>query len=122
MRAHDSVIVDGANDSALAAIMSAAMIMSLNTSIEAKSFDQALGVEDGVEVDPDVAVCRPRCSCGDHASTLVADVLLGRTQVFAQPDVLIELLQLILAACALIENAQTIAHNIDALIVARKAA
>jgi len=57
MRPHDPVIMNGADDSALAPIVRAAMIMNLNTRIEAKAFDQAIGVKNGVEVDPNVTVC-----------------------------------------------------------------
>jgi len=62
------------------------------------------------------------CDGGNHAAPLIADVFLRRQQVFAQAGVFVQFLQLVLAASALIKDAQAIAHDIDALIVARKAA
>ena len=105
MRPHDSVMMNGADDSALAPIMRSSMVVNLDTRIEPEAFDQTIGIENGVEVDPDVAIVRPRFSSGNHAAPLIADVLLRRQQVLAQAGVFVQFLQLVLAARTLIKDA-----------------
>ena len=46
MRPHDSVMMNGADDSALAPVMRSSMVVNLDTRIEAKTFDQPIGIED----------------------------------------------------------------------------
>jgi hypothetical protein len=62
MRPHDSIIVNGAHNSTFAPIMRAAMIVNLNARGQGQAFDQAITVEEHIEVDPHVTVCGPGLS------------------------------------------------------------
>src|SRR5688572_11108727 len=119
---HDPVMVDGANDAALTAIVGSAVIVNLHTPIEAETLYDGWGIEDGVKVNPDVAICRPRSPKEHHAAALLPNVFLCGPQVIAHSRVLIQRLQLVLAPHTPVEDAQTIANDHDALVIVRKAA
>jgi hypothetical protein len=59
---HDSVIVNGAYNSTFASIVRTAMIVNSNTRGQAQAFDQAIAVEEHIEIDPHVTICGPRLS------------------------------------------------------------
>lgn len=90
MRPHDSIIVDRADDPAFASVVSAAVIMYLNAWGEAKTLDKTLAVEERIEVNPDMAVRRPRTARRNHIGPLIAYILVGRLQMFAKRCVRIE--------------------------------
>ena len=90
MRPHDSIIVDGADDSAFASVVSAAVIMDLNAWREAKTLDKTLAVEERIEVNPDMAVRRPRTPGRNHMGPMIAYILVHRLQMFANRRVRIE--------------------------------
>jgi hypothetical protein len=90
MRPHDSIIVDRADDPAFASVVSAAVIMYLNAWGEAKTLDKTLAVEERIEVNPDMAVRRPRTAGRNHIGPLIAYILVGRLQMFAKRGARIE--------------------------------
>ena len=73
--------MNGAHESALASVVSAAVVVDLDARSKTKAGDETLAVEKGVEVHPDMTVCRPRPAGGNHVSSLIADILLGRLQM-----------------------------------------
>ena len=111
MGSHDSIIMNSTDNSPLAAVMRTAMIVNLNTCIETKTFDQAIRVENRVEVDPDVTTRRPGSSGVHNAPAVIADVFLGRTQMLTQAGILKDFVQFVLAAGASIEDTQAIART-----------
>src|SRR5678816_745412 len=57
-RSHDAVVMHRANDAVLAAVMSSPVIVDLNARIEPEVFDQAISIENRIEIDPGTTVVR----------------------------------------------------------------
>src|SRR5678816_3253717 len=106
MRSHDAVIVDGADNATLAAVMGSPVIVNLDACVEMKPGDQALRIEHRIEIHPGATVRGPWAAHGHNAAPLVANITLRLPQVFAQARVAIEFLQFVFKPRAPIENAQ----------------
>ena len=78
MRPHDAVIVNRAHNSAFASIMSAPMVVNLNTRGEGQALNQTIAVEHHIEIHPHMAVCGPGPSGGNHSTALSANMNLLR--------------------------------------------
>ena len=87
MPPHDPIVVDGADNSALASVVSAAVIMNVNTGVEMEPVDKALTIEKRVEINPNVTVRRPWPSGRKHWDTVSAEIVFDWLQMFTQPCV-----------------------------------
>src|SRR4030095_8929548 len=122
MRSHDSIIVDSADDAALAAVVSAAMIVDLGARGETSALDETFTVEHRIKVDPDVTVGRPWAARGHHKGSVIAKEFLERQQMFTQTVAVIKLFRFILAPGPAIKNAKAICHDEHARVIVRETA
>src|SRR5215470_3476710 len=111
MWTHDPIIVDGAYDASLTAIVSPAMIVDLRARGEIQAIDKSFTVEHRIKIHPDVTVGRPWAARGHHTRSLIAQELLERQQMFTQTVAVIKLFRFVLAARPAIENAKAVFHD-----------
>src|SRR5689334_4679542 len=66
MCTHDSIVVNRTHDPTLASVVGSSMIVDLDTRRKHKPIDEALAIQHGIDVNPDMAICRPGPVSGNH--------------------------------------------------------
>ena len=120
MPADHAVVVNGANKSQLAAVVRATVVVNFDAGIEVERPDQALAIEQRVEVSPNVAVCRPGTATGNQLGSLITEVPLHRGKVLAQCGVGVEFGRLFFMTRAAVEKPEAVPQFHHAGIVRRK--
>ena len=121
MAAHDGIVVDGADQSSLATVMGATMIVDGDAGIQPKRRNQTFTVEHRVKENPDVTVFRPRAADREEPGPTVPEMPLHRLQVFAQAGLAMQRHRRVFVACQAVEEHQSLTLVEEAHVIGWKA-